>query len=203
MWGWCVTSFILQMMKLRPRRSDLAKSQSWEVGNSEFERWCLALHFFSPCGCLCQLDMANCLLPACSPTHCTLSSLLIVLLVPGNPTTSACLTCLDPRGWPGCFMRSSLQSPCIQRSDTGTWLFLLTFLHKAGAARWHSFAFSLHGSEPGPLVHSIGSQAISFLLLSYIWIWGKETPFFGPWASAVLSSLGRRALYQYFGHKPS
>ena len=35
-------------MKLRPRRSDLAKSQSWWVGSSEFKPWWLAVISSAP-----------------------------------------------------------------------------------------------------------------------------------------------------------
>lgn len=55
------------MMKLRPRRSDLAvtKLVSGKLGIQTLMASC---HFFSPLSCLCQLDMANSPLPAC-PLH--------------------------------------------------------------------------------------------------------------------------------------
>lgn len=90
-------------------------------GKLEIQTLMASCHFFSPLSCLCQLDMADSPLPAC-PLH--IFPLLRSLLVPADPITSTCLTYLDPQNCPGCFMRPSLQSPCIRRSDMGMWLFL-------------------------------------------------------------------------------
>lgn len=176
-------------MKLRPRRSDLAKSQSWWVGSLEFKPWWLAVISSAPWAVSVSL-------PAC-PLH--IFSLTEITVGACRPITSTCLTCLDPQNCPGCFMCPSLQSPCIQRSDMGMWLFL-------PPQSWDStltlFCFLL------PWVRASPSSTLhwtpGYLCSPLVWCLDLgQRAGSGAWTSAVLSTLGRRALYQYFGHKPS